>query len=98
MDSSVAAKATNDFSRFFDKNELVQRKYPGLFMAIHSVFIIINALMITFMEIVIGLQSTFLSQIVDASIASGITISFFYVLIGILQLILSMKFFSFHFI
>ena len=76
---------------YFDSenNERIQFKYFSSFNAIiHGVFIITTALLLIFMEIMISIQSTFLTQIVDATCSSGMTLGIFYIFLAILELIL----------
>jgi hypothetical protein len=92
MEKVENAPKKTDFTdfkvKYFEANELIQRKYPVVYGTIHSFFIIIIALIIIFIEIMIGMQSTFLSQIVDASINGGITLGIFYIMTAIVQLFL----------
>jgi len=79
---------------YFENNEIIQFKYfSSVYAIIHGIFIMTTSILLIFIEIMISMQSTFLTQIVDATCSTGITLGVFYLLISILELILGMKFF-----
>ena len=75
--------------KYSNNNDTIQQKYFSVvYITMHSIFIILIALLLIFMEILISSQSTFITQIVDSTCSTGITLGLFYLFTAILQLVL----------